>query len=313
MLGRILRKIGDKIRRSRQPRPDKILPLKRQLPLPSGITQAQLRAFLASVHPAGAPAEEMARYCQEDFERFILTWHMTEGLSGKCLELGASPYFMTMLLRRFRTCELTLANYFSPQIPTGLLDQEVCFTNWQTNRPDRVVLMTHHFNMEKETFPFANASFDVVLFCEILEHLLDDPLRPLLEIGRVLKPGGTLLLTTPNVCRLENVARLIAGENIYDPYSGHGAYGRHNREYTLAELRRLLQHAGYTIDEAFSADVHANRTNHFVGILKLLPLVDRAADLGQYLFVKARNDGKRKTRKPGWLYRSYPAREVTLD
>ncbi len=32
------------------------------------------------------------------------------------------------------------------------------------------------------------------------------------------------------VSRLENVCRMIAGVNIYDPYSGYRPYGRHNRE-----------------------------------------------------------------------------------
>jgi SAM-dependent methyltransferase len=100
--------------------------------------------------------------------------------------------------------------------------------------------------------------FDVVLFCEILDHLLVDPVAALREIHRVLRPGGTLVLTTPNVARLESVARLLAGANIYDPYSGHGPYGRHNREYTMSELEQLLIAAGFVVDSAFSADVHPN-------------------------------------------------------
>src|SRR5207302_6079645 len=129
--------------------------------------------------------------------------------------------------------------------------------------------------------------FDAVLFCEVLEHLLEDPFRPLREIQRVLKRGGALILTTPNATRLENVARLLAGENIYDPYSAYGPYGRHNREYTLKELRRLLTHAGFTVQTAFSADVHENHANLFFPVSKLVPLLGRNEDLGQYLFVKA--------------------------
>ena len=90
------------------------------------------------------------------------------------------------------------------------------------------------------SFPVrATASFDFVLFCEIIEHLLMNPLHALREIHRVLEPGGLLVLTTPNVARLGNVLRWSRGDNIYDPYSGFGPYGRHNREYTLHELDRL--------------------------------------------------------------------------
>ena len=112
------------------------------------------------------------------------------------------------------------------------------------------------FNIEAEKFPYDDNSFDVVLFCEIIEHLLSDPVHALTEIRRVLKPGGDLVLTTPNVARLENARKIIAGENVYDPYSGHGPYGRHNREYTQEDLFSLLTANGFTVRTIFTADVH---------------------------------------------------------
>lgn len=45
--------------------------------------------------------------------------------------------------------------------------------------------------------PFANGSFDAVILSEVIEHLLDKK-RCIEEIFRVLKPGGFLILTTPN-------------------------------------------------------------------------------------------------------------------
>jgi len=46
--------------------------------------------------------------------------------------------------------------------------------------------------------PFADASFDVVIASEIIEHVIDVPAF-LSEIHRVLSPGGTLIISTPNV------------------------------------------------------------------------------------------------------------------
>jgi len=48
-----------------------------------------------------------------------------------------------------------------------------------------------------DPLPFADASFDLVWCTEVLEHVVK-PSVTLREINRVLKPGGKLLLSTPN-------------------------------------------------------------------------------------------------------------------
>jgi SAM-dependent methyltransferase len=300
----LLGKLRRRLRYRLEPRPEAVLPLRRPLPLPEGVSEAELRRFILSVCPAGAPVDEMARYAGEDFARFMHTWDLTRGLTGECLELGANPYFTTMLLRRYSPLRLTLANYFGPQVQTPVLEQPVhCDGTTET-------FATHHFNIEHDPFPFATATFDVALCCEILEHLQHDPMAALREIHRVLRPGAALIVTTPNVARLENVARLLAGENIYDPYSGYGPYGRHNREYTMSELRQLLEHAGFAPEAAFSADVHANIAGWFTPLAQCRALLERSADLGQYLFVRARKDRPPRATKPACLYRSYPPAEL---
>lgn len=152
----------------------------------------------------------------------------------------------------------------------------------------------------------------MVIFAEIIEHLLNDPCKVLREINRVLKPNGTLILTTPNVARLENVARLISGTNIYDPYSGYGPYGRHNREYNRHELDQLLKFEGFEPTVCFTADVHVNNAQAFCDVEKLSELTRfREQDLGQYIFVKAvSTPTKKPTKRPSWLYRSYPEGEL---
>lgn len=120
-----------------------------------------------------------------------------------------------------------------------------------------------------------------------------------------------MILTTPNVARLENVARMIAGANIYDSYSGYGPYGRHNREFNRHELVLLLEYVGFKVDVIFTADVHLNCANDFVDISKIATLLEsRKHDLGQYIFVRAINSGTDKGKKPAFLYRSYPDDEL---
>jgi hypothetical protein len=111
---------------------------------------------------------------------------------------------------------------------------------------------------------------------------------------------------------LENDARLLAGQNIYDPYSGYGPYGRHNREYTVVELRQLLDHCGYAVEEIFTSDVHPNPAGDYFPVERFESLLaGRPGDLGQYIFVRARRAGSANLQKPRWLYRSYPDAELT--
>ncbi|MCI4324845.1 MAG: class I SAM-dependent methyltransferase [Thermoplasmata archaeon] len=88
------------------------------------------------------------------------------------------------------------------------------------------------------------ADYDLILFVEVLEHLLVNPLLLFRELRRHLKPGGRLFLTTPNVARLGNRYRLLRGQSIQErgryPRDGAGVYG-HVVEYTRAELDRLLR------------------------------------------------------------------------
>ena len=286
------------------------LPLTPPLPLPEGCSEAEMMKFFGSLILDGGPRAELENYWRQDWRRFVYTFGLVSHLEGRCLELGANPYFTTSMLKHFTRLDLTLANYFGPQYGAEAI-QQVSVTDPRTNRTEHYPMTFVHFNVEEERFPFAERVFDVVLLCEVIEHLQTDPMRVLLEVKRVLKEDGHLILTTPNVSRLENVCRMIAGVNIYDPYSGYGAYGRHNREYNKHELVLLLEHCGFTVDTMFSADVHENPAPFFYPIARVVDQVwHRRNDLGQYLFTRAKNARPARSKRPAWLYRSYPEDEL---
>jgi SAM-dependent methyltransferase len=232
-------------------------------------------------------------------------------IQGSCLELGAAPYFMTMLLEKFSSLKLTVANYYGPEYRQDKFAESISYTDPYSQMENNIGLQVFHFNVEDGLFPFDENAFDVVLFCEIIEHLIHDPIKVLKEIKRVLKKGGILIITTPNVARLENIAKLAAGGNIYDPYSGYGPYGRHSREYTVQEMELILDFCGFDIESMFTVDTIENVAYHYAPIERLRSIIEnRSADLGQTIFIRALNKRAAKERRPTFLYRSYPDSEM---
>ncbi len=247
----------------------------------------------------------MIKYLEGDYRRFLYTLSLIPAGTGRLMEIGANPYYMSMLIRKYTQYELHCSNYFGD----GLQREGVQYMVNSNN--DKIEFKFKHFNIEDEESPYPNHSFDVVLFCEVIEHLTKDPMQALLNAKKALKQNGHLILTTPNVARLENVSKLMAGANIYDPYSGHGTYGRHNREYNKRELYLLLTHLGFDIEIMFSSDVHADNSSAFFDPEKFIHWLEfRKKDLGQYLFLRAKNTRESNNKKPTWLYRSYNPNEL---
>ena len=86
--------------------------------------------------------------------------------------------------------------------------------------------------------PFADASFDTVLFSEVIEHL-DSPGKALSEIYRVMRPGGRVIIIFPND-RTFMLARMAMGmvrEALYDP--------GHVRQWTPRQIRQALREEGF--------------------------------------------------------------------
>lgn len=280
---------------------------------PEGETEQSLFSYLQDFRLDGHTGNELENYLGQDFKRFVYTLNLAspESSHGKSLlEVGANPYFTSILLEKFTDYKLFYTNYFGPD--NKVLKQ----THRSKDRKENYEFNFANFNVDTDEIPFSE-KFDVVLLCEVIEHLVVDPVSAILKIKKALKKNGVLILTTPNVNRLENIAKMIAGVNIYDPYSGYGPYGRHNREYNKHELFMLLSHLGFEIETMFSSDVHPNLSNNFCSIQKVSEVVqtfrNRKLDLGQYIFIKAKNTKEAKACKPQWLFRSYPSSDLCDD
>ncbi|MDA8019275.1 MAG: class I SAM-dependent methyltransferase [Thermoanaerobaculia bacterium] len=112
-------------------------------------------------------------------------------------------------------------------------------------------------DIETEPVPFSDSSFDLVLFNELFEHLRIDPIFTLGEMLRVLRPGGTLLLSTPNLrslrglknLLLHNQAHAVSG-GVFEQWQKLGTLGHmgHVREYTVREVCDFLGHLGLRVE-----------------------------------------------------------------
>ncbi|MDQ0304678.1 class I SAM-dependent methyltransferase [Ancylobacter polymorphus] len=88
-------------------------------------------------------------------------------------------------------------------------------------------------------------SVDLVLFCEIIEHIAFNPIPFWKEIYRILRPGGRIIITTPNALYHRSIDtqinRLLSGRGGFgitvNDIMETGTYGHHWKEYSLPELR----------------------------------------------------------------------------
>jgi SAM-dependent methyltransferase len=162
------------------------------------------------------------------------------------------------------------------------------------------------FDAEFDRFPYPDGYFSLILCCEMLEHLISDPIRMLGEIRRCLEPGGRLLLSTPNCASLASIASAlegIANPQIFAKYSiGKPEDRPHVREYTAVEVGMLLKAAGFEVEQLLTDRIvwhdelawvrELLAANHFNGDLR-----------GEQTYCIARMESHLPVeRYPKWLY-----------
>lgn len=142
--------------------------------------------------------------------------------------------------------------------------------------PESTVMGTGHDL--RTPMPFPDGYADSIICLEVIEHIADIDYAHattlsglfffLEELYRVLKVGGRALVSTPNAASLWALTRALRGE---PPLM----YDWHFREYTVDELRRIVESIGFKVVD--------HRTEFVWHLWDFIPLTDFIAQAGYRL------------------------------
>jgi glycosyltransferase involved in cell wall biosynthesis/SAM-dependent methyltransferase len=277
-------------------------------PAPAPATESDNPAAVSTADPVAAVtpwvAPESRQYASQHKSRFAQTLEMTPpgNESKSILEMGAYMQITPALKFHLGYGYVRGCYYGKP----GRIDHKtVASENGEIFECD-----IDHFDAERDPFPYADEAFDTVLCCELIEHLFGDPMHMMSEINRILKPGGHLLLTTPNLGSFRAICAILNG---YHP-SFFPAYirprkedeepeARHNREYVPMEIQHLFTDAGFEVERLETGEFLDEPHPEYGWIYHLLDRYRFHTHLrGDGIYGLGRKTGPVKNRWPAWLY-----------
>ncbi len=185
--------------------------------------------------------EAYFRLHRRRFRRILEVLPPPGGREVAVLEIGVNPGQLTALLawRGYRVWGTDL------------------FPEHRSELWRRLGVEVRRANLDAEPLPYPDETFDWVVFSEVIEHLTASPLDALEEIHRVLKPGGQVLVTTPNQLYLKYRARYLWALLTWRSFEAweefqrrmelrrEARYYTHAQLYTRRELAWVLERAGF--------------------------------------------------------------------
>lgn len=112
-------------------------------------------------------------------------------------------------------------------------------------RAEEVLTAVHVGNIETLILPYDAGTFDGLIISEVLEHLVE-PDVVLARLVQLLKPGGRVFASSPNIAHWRPIWDLLHGRF---EYQDKGLMDRtHLRWFTPTSFRRMFEAAGVTVD-----------------------------------------------------------------
>ncbi len=213
--------------------------------------------------------------------------------TGRLLELGTGAVVPLALRRLAPALEVHVTDYDLDLPPVGDMRLELA--------GDRATVPAYRVNLEQTPLPVPDETFDHVLCTEVIEHMEVDPMFMLSEINRVLRPGGTLVLTTPNAVSSRAISKMLRGVEpyFYMQYRLAHTLDRHNYEYSVHSLVTVLRAAGFDGDawteDSFEEPEHAD-------VSRLRAAGYRLDHVGDNIFAVMQKTGPVLDRHPGVIY-----------
>jgi ubiquinone/menaquinone biosynthesis C-methylase UbiE len=216
------------------------------------------------------------------------------GTSGKVLELGTSSVIPLALSSLVPELEITVTDFDSTKPKTS-----------KVTLGNSLGVNCYSIDLESEPIPVEDETFDFVICSEVIEHLDVDPMYMMSEINRVLKKGGTLVLTTPNACSTHSIWKILRGYEpyFYMQYQKNRSPYRHNYEYSPRSLEIILNASGF-FGKVWTEDSFEDRVTEDITKLRLLgyPLKDEL--LGDNIFSLTKKVSGVTDRHPRPIYDS---------
>jgi SAM-dependent methyltransferase len=158
---------------------------------------------------------------------------------GKMLEVSTSPY--TPFVKKYYRGQVVTADHES--IHPGKSGSPIP----SINSDFHIAVDLNNEKISHLAKDVSKGGFDLVLFCEIIEHLLPSPFDIVRDLAECLKPGGRLLVTTPNFFSFDRVIKMMHRHHpsiLLKPGDSFSFGAHHVREYSMDELIEVVRATG---------------------------------------------------------------------